>query len=281
MNMDILVTLNSNYIKPLKVMLKSLFINNPKDTFTIYLMHSRLSDKQVADVREFIENGGSKLENIHVGDDEFADAPVLLHYTKEMYFRLLAYKVIPENIDRILYLDPDILVINPIRELYETDMEDNLYAAAYHDKISIREINKMRLYPYEIEAYYNSGVLLMNLELLRLEADEKEIYNFIEENRLKLVMPDQDVLNALYAKRIKSLEEKLYNYDARYYSYYKLISNGAFDMDKIINNTVILHFCGKRKPWQERYTGKFHSLYKHYEKLTQNTGDDKCVRSDV
>lgn len=268
--MNILVTLNSNYIKPLKVMLKSLFINNPKDTFTVYLMHSRLSDEQVTGIREFVEEGGSTLKNIYIEDDVFADAPVLLHYTKEMYFRLLAYKVLPENIDRILYLDPDILVINPIRELYETDMGDNLYAAAYHDKISIKEINKMRLYPYEIEAYYNSGVLLMNLELLRLQADEKEIYNFIEENRMKLVMPDQDVLNAVYAKRIKCLDEKLYNYDARYYSYYILISNGEFNMDKIINDTVILHFCGKKKPWQDKYTGKFHSLYKHYEKLAKS-----------
>ncbi len=270
MGMNILVTLDSKYISPLKVMLKSLFINNPEDTFTIYLMHSRLSDNQVAEIKEFVEAGGSRLENIYVEDEVFADAPVLFHYTKEMYFRLLAYKVLPENIDRILYLDPDILVINPIRKLYETEMGDNFYAAAYHDKITIKEVNKMRLYPYDIEAYYNSGVLLMNLTLLRLEADEKKIYDFIEENRMKLVMPDQDVLNALYAKRIKGLNEKLYNYDARYYSNYRITSNGVFDMDKIINNTVILHFCGKRKPWQEKYTGKFHSLYKHYEKLTKD-----------
>ena len=40
-------------------------------------------------------------------------------------------------------------------------------------------------------------------------------------------------------------------------------------MDGIINHTMILHFCGKRKPWQKQYTGKFHSLYKHYEKLAK------------
>lgn len=269
MNMNILVTLNSNYIKPLKVMLKSMFLNNPGDTFTVYLMHARLSEKEVAEIREFTENGGNRIENLQIGDEVFADAPVLLHYTKEMYFRLLAYKTLPQTIDRILYLDPDILVLNPIRELYDTDIENYLYAAAFHDMISVREINKIRLHPYEIEAYHNSGVLLMNLELLRLEADEKKIYRFIEENHMKLIMPDQDILNAVYAKRIKSIDEKLYNYDARYYNYYKLTSNGGFDMDEIINHTVILHFCGKRKPWQKQYTGKFHSLYKHYEKLAK------------
>jgi lipopolysaccharide biosynthesis glycosyltransferase len=34
-----------------------------------------------------------------------------------------------------------------------------------------------------------------------------------------------------------------------------------------MENTAILHFCGKKKPWQELYTGEFHSLYKHYERL--------------
>lgn len=111
----------------------------------------------------------------------------------------------------------------------------------------------------------------MNLERLRKEADEKVIYRFVEENRTKLVMPDQDILNALYAKSIKSLDELYYNYDARYYLYYKLTSNGSFDMDRVINDTVILHFCGKKKPWNKKYTGVFLSLYKHYEKLAFNS----------
>lgn len=264
--MNILVTLNANYLKPLRVMLKSLFQNNEGEHFQIYLIHTSLTEEELGDLRQFIEVHGSHLHDIRVGENFFSDAPILLHYTKEMYFRLLAYQLLPESLDRILYLDPDILVLNRIRGLYETELSDYLYAAAYHDKISVKEINKLRLLPYEIDEYFNSGVLLMNLEQLRIQADEKEIYRFVEENRSKLIMPDQDILNALYAKQIKKLDEKLYNYDARYYSYYKLISNGVYDMEYIINNTVILHFCGKKKPWTKRYNGKFHSLYKHYEK---------------
>ncbi len=106
----------------------------------------------------------------------------------------------------------------------------------------------------------------MNLERLRSEADEKEIFKFVEENRVKLVMPGQDILNALYSKEIKTLNELYYNYDARYYTYYKLKNGGGFDMDQIINKTVFLHFCGKKKPWTKKYSGPFYSLYKHYEK---------------
>ncbi len=265
--MNILVTLNSNYIKALKVMLKSLFINNPEENFSIYLMHSSLKEEEVEDLRSYIDNHGSTLITVDIDEKYFDNAPTLLHYTKEMYYRLLAFKLLPQDLDRILYLDPDILVINPIKELYNTDLEDYLFAAVYHDLISVKEINKLRLIPYEIEAYYNSGVLLMNLELQRKLIDEKEIFDFVEKNRTKLIMPDQDILNALYSKKIKSLDEKLYNYDARYYRYYKLKSNKLWDMDHVIRNTVIIHFCGKKKPWTTDYSGRFHALYKHYEKL--------------
>lgn len=110
----------------------------------------------------------------------------------------------------------------------------------------------------------------MNLELQRQTIDENVIFQFVERNRSKLIMPDQDILNALYSKKIKTLDEKLYNYDARYYRYYKLMSNRIWDMDHVICNTVILHFCGKKKPWRKDYSGKFHALYKHYQKLALN-----------
>lgn len=251
-------------------MLKSLFINNPEEKFHIYLMHSSLSKEELDDIKEYIDKHGNELIVVDIDDSYFSEAPILLHYTKEMYYRLMAFKFLPQNLERILYLDPDILVINPVKQLYEMDMDKYLYAAAYHDVISVKEINKLRLNPYEIDAYYNSGVLLMNLVLQRQTIDTESIFEFVEKNRSKLIMPDQDILNALYSKQIKCLDERLYNYDARYYNYYKIKSKKVCDMDYVIRNTVILHFCGKKKPWKKNYSGKFHSLYKYYEKLALN-----------
>jgi lipopolysaccharide biosynthesis glycosyltransferase len=266
MPMNILVTLDSKYIKPLKVMLYSLFSNNPGEEFHIYLMHSRIKDEEIADLERFVGGFGQKLIVLKIDNEYFHDAPVVFHYTKEMYYRLLAFKFLPEEMDRILYLDPDILVINLIRTLYDTEPQGCLYAAAYHNILTVKEINRIRLYPYKINAYFNSGVLLMNLKLQRKLVDEEEIYSFIEKNRTKLILPDQDIINTLYSDKIKSLDEKLYNYDTRYYNYYKVTTNNTCDMDYIMRNTVILHFCGKKKPWLKGYSGKFHSLYKHYER---------------
>ncbi|NLW09374.1 MAG: glycosyltransferase family 8 protein [Firmicutes bacterium] len=265
--MNILVTLNSNYIKPLKVMLWSLFFNNRGRDFHVYLIHSSLTPQELEDLREYINSSGHEFSVIKIPAKYFADAPVVKHYSQEMYYRLLAHRFLPEDLDRILYLDPDILVINPINELYETEMKGYLYAASYHKRALVKGINMIRLKAYEMQEYFNSGVLLMNLPLHREKIREEEIFAYLEKNRNRLILPDQDLLNALYSKEIKKVDEVLYNYDTRFYYYYRIQSNGRVNMDYIMDNTVILHFCGKKKPWQEQYTGEFHSLYKHYERL--------------
>lgn len=265
--MNILVTLDSNYIKPLKVMLKSMFINNPNEKFNIYLMHSRIKEEELCDINEFVSKGEYSLFVITIKDEYFNEAPVVMHYTKEMYYRLLAYEFLPQDLDKILYLDPDIMIINRIDKLYNMDISNFLYAAAFHDRISVKEINKLRLFPYDIEEYFNSGVLLMNLKLHREKIKEDQIYEFVEKNKSRLVLPDQDVINALYSKDIKKIDEIIFNFDPRYYRYYKIKTKGEVDMDYIINNTSIIHFCGKKKPWNKNYTGMFYSLYKHYERL--------------
>jgi lipopolysaccharide biosynthesis glycosyltransferase len=249
-------------------MLKSLFINNPKEEFNIYIMHSSLTDEELQQIKGLIEREGHKLYVISMKGEYFKDAPVVMHYSKEMYYRLLASKFLPTEVDKILYLDPDILIINSIKELYDTELEGYLFAAAYHDRVSLASINRLRLRPYDIEAYYNSGVLLFNLKLQREVINEKEIFDFVEKNKNTLILPDQDILNALYSKSIKPVDEILFNYDPRFYGYYKIVSNGKHDMDYVIYNTSIIHFCGKQKPWKKHYSGKFHSLYKHYERIT-------------
>lgn len=265
--MNVLVTLDSKYIYPLKVMLKSLFINNHEDKFAIYLMHSRLKEEEIDDIDKFIEIHGSKLYEIKIDDKYFDNAPVHLHYTKEMYYRILAFRFLP-SLDRILYLDPDILVINSVSKFYQMDINGYLYAAAYRNRIDTTAINKIRLKPYKIDNYYNSGVLLMNLVLQREYIKEEVIFDFVEKYHWKLVMPDQDIINALYAKFIKPLDETIYNYDVRRFRFYKYKTKGICDMDYVINHTVFLHFNGKKKPWHNNYQGVFHALYKHYEKLT-------------
>jgi len=264
--LNILFTMNSTYISPLIVTLKSLF-DNCSGSINIYIMHSDIEKNKICQLSQFVSKYGHNLYPLAIKKNLFSDAPVNSYYTKEMYYRLIAHMFLPEEVDKILYLDPDILVLNPIEQLYEIELNNFLFGAAAHTKPVIGYINKIRL-KTESATYFNSGVLLINVDKLRTEkSDISQLNNYIKNHSSELILPDQDVLNGLYGDRIMPLNEYLYNYDARRYHSYLVSSKGLVNMDYIIHNTVILHFCGKHKPWHKNYPYRFGILYKHYYKL--------------
>lgn len=65
----------------------------------------------------------------------FDDAPVSKKYPQEMYYRLLAPLFLPDYVEKVLYLDPDILVINPVRPLWEMELNGYVFAAASHSTV--------------------------------------------------------------------------------------------------------------------------------------------------
>ena len=267
--MNILVTVDSRYLSHLRVMLGSLFFNNPEESFQIYMIGEKISQEDIEKLAVYCTDHGSVLYPMEIQTTVFDHAPVIRYYSQVMYYRLLAAEFLPDSLDRILYLDPDILVIGKIRSLYEIELSDELFAAAMHNGLTgiSGYVSKLRLPNYETDQYFNSGVLLMNLPKMRQEVHSDNIFNFVEKYRALLVLPDQDILNGLYGDRIFSLDETIWNYDVRQYEKYRFLSQGEKNMDWVMANTVILHFCGKNKPWNPNYRGRFSSLYKHYTYL--------------
>ena len=265
----LLCALDANYLPQLRVLLTSIRLNNPGETFGLYLMHSGLPECELEGLERWCGEAGWEFHSVPVDAALFDGAPVTAQYPREMYYRLLAGQMLPESLTRVLYLDPDILVINPLRELWETDMQGNMFAAAAHTgKTELaNNVNRIRL--GTDHDYYNSGVLLIDLERCRSEVTPDELFAFVREHRRELVMPDQDLLNAVYGDSILPLDDALWNYDARNFNNYMLRSAGEQDMDWAMENTAILHFCGKAKPWKPNYIYRFGVLYRHYERLAE------------
>lgn len=266
---QILCALDANYLPQLRVLLTSIRLNNPGETFGLYLMHSGLPECELEGLERWCGEAGWEFHSVSVDAALFDGAPVTAQYPREMYYRLLAGQMLPDSLSRVLYLDPDILVINPLRELWETDMQGNMFAAAAHTgKTELaNNVNRIRL--GTDHDYYNSGVLLIDLERCRSEVSPDELFAFVREHRRELVMPDQDLLNAVYGDSILPLDDALWNYDARNFNNYVLRSTGGQDMDWVMENTAILHFCGKAKPWKPNYIYRFGVLYRHYERLAE------------
>jgi len=275
--MNILVTLDRNYLLPLRVLMTSLLVNNPGESFDVYVASNDLRSDDLLGIDHILEQTGSHVHLLPIDQSLFAEAPTLRYYSHAMYYRLLAAQYLPEEMDRILYLDPDMLVINPLRSLYETDLGDHLYAACIHKGLVniSKPVNQVRLSTYETEGYYNSGMLLMNLPAIRESVHAEEIFAYVKKNRQLLILPDQDILNALYGDRITPVDEALWNYNAGKYSEYLIASAGEIDMNWIMHNTAILHYCGKRKPWHVSAFGRFTALYKHYMQISERRMHEK------
>lgn len=274
--MNILVSCDENYLGPLRTMLYSLIVNNEGTDFDIYLIHKDIPEDRLAEMTGFIAriSPNSSFNPIKI-ESLFSTAKVNFYYTEEMYYRLLAFKYLPEDMDKILYLDPDILILNRVDELYNIDLEGKFFAAATHSYIGVKSFNVARLSVSsgydDIEDYYNSGILMINLKKAReSEIYEREVLSYIENSKsIGLMMPDQDLLNVVFRNDIIKISEIKYNYDSRRYLAYRL-KDKKYDMNFIMENTVVLHFCGKNKPWNDDINlGTFTSLYLHYQKRAQ------------
>lgn len=268
---NLLFCIDGSYIDQLKTTLLSLRkTSKPESKIHVYIM-MKDSLSGLDALISYCQNLKLTCHPIAMANNEFQGTPVSERYPETIYYRLLAQEYLPQDLDRVLYLDADILCINEWQSLFEMDMNDQLYAACSHSKLTnlTNVINKVRLKTYESEGYFNSGVLLMNLPLLRQEVKRTAIYQFINENTYNLLLPDQDVLNALYGERILSLPDEVYNYDVRKKTTYEFLSKGEWTMDWVLDHTVFLHFCGKEKPWNESYTGRFSSLYKYFAKQSR------------
>lgn len=266
---SILVSLDQAYLTQLQVLLTSMSCNNPGEYFDIYLLHSGIPEQSLKPVVQQCERLSYHLYPILVDDTLFARAPTTKQYPKEMYYRLLAGSLLPKQLNRILYLDPDILVINPLRPLWEMDLKGNLFAAAAHTGKTELANNVNRLRLGTKHDYYNSGVLLMDLEEGRKQITPDVIFHYVEEHEKEMLLPDQDILNALYGDQILPLDDVIWNYDARNYNTYRLAGAGQWNTDWVMQHTVILHFCGKAKPWKPGYLYRFGVLYLHYAQLTR------------
>ncbi len=270
---NILVTFDKNYIKPFRVMLASLVINNSQEKFHIWLLHSAIPQEDLDNLLEYCKTWGVELSAIEVERSVFENAVVSKQYPQEMYYRLLATLLLPKDLDKVLYLDPDILVINSVRPLWERQLGEFTFAAASHRRVikAIDKINQIRL--ENEHDYFNTGVILMDLNKARQLVKADDVYDCVRKRSKTLILPDQDVFNVLYGKYTLNVPDNIWNYDARRFLIYLGISDGVFDMNWVMQNTVFLHFCGKQKPWKAKYYtehyNQFSALYKHYMKLAE------------
>ncbi len=194
------------------------------------------------------------------------------------YNRLFLTEYIPEDIDRVLYLDSDTVIEGDLQEMWETDFED-CYMAGVDDCLSSTYRNIVEI--SDNGTYCNAGVLLINLKKWREDNIVKRFVDEITDKNGYFIFNEQSILNSVFSGKIKILPQN-YNVNSLVYTfkYNELMrlrkpynfSYTADELENAKNNPVITHFTGlyyvARRPWIENSDHPHREAFDFYRKMT-------------
>ena len=261
--MNILFSVNKGYLIHLRECIFSISQFKTEGGYDLYILHSDLSDADKAQLEQEFDAGQMHFHYIHVDSRITSTFPKTERYPAEIYYRIYAKELLPQDMDRILYLDADLIVINPLDELYSMPFDNNYYLACTHIRKLLNKVNAVRLGIDGDYTYVSSGVMMINLKLLREEQDLGRVADYVAEHKDALILPDQDIISALYGDRIGELDSLRYNLSDRVIRFNNTTpGKERIDLDWVRKNTVIVHYFGKAKPWKPHYIGILDVFYK-------------------
>lgn len=279
---NILCTPDDNYIPYCGIMLTSLFENNKDLNICVYVMCEHLEEKSIADLKWLSEHYNVDLNFIIVNKETFKECPIRTgdHVSIAAYYRLIASNVLPAHINKILYLDCDIIVNDSIKELYNYNIE-GFALGAIVDEAFFDSSKYERLCYDKQYSHINSGVILFNIDYWRNNHIAAKCLEYISRYPERVKFHDQDTINAVLHKEIKLLPIK-YNLQTGFLltDYSKHFEKEMVEILEAAKEPVIIHYTGVSKPWykdsKHPYTKRFlyyksMSLWKDYPLIKNRT----------
>ena len=261
MTMNLLFSINASFRSLLQECVCSIVHRGGAAHYHAYVLHSDLTE---VDQRAITAACPPQVEFHFVVVEEslFAGFPEFKRYPRQIYYRLAAPLLLPKEIDRVLYLDVDTIVINSLLPLYNASFEGNLFMACTHTKKMLTKMNRLRLGIDCDTPYINTGVMMMDLAALRKEFSIEDVRRYAEEKKDVLLLPDQDILTALYGNRVKLLDSMIYNLSDRTLNLYNADpTNEKRDLAWVRAHSVVIHYFGRNNPWKENYRGILDIFY--------------------
>ena len=246
---------DENYVLPTAVAISSIYANKKSTTkYTVHILADQIS---AVSLQYFT---GLSREDLKINVINQVQTPQMQRSKKEYLHVSTAalYKFyiadIFEDLDRILYLDSDLLIRRDLSELFDTDLTD-AYAAV------VKDYKPMTYTPPHTEylhishsAYFNSGVMLLNLRKMREDSIRDKLIEY-RKNGINFFM-DQDALNVVFQEKVRYLPF-YYNVTSSVMGHFD--TNAIcryYDLDmsetkaQIYDRAYIVHLCTKYKPWK-------------------------------
>ncbi len=247
--MNVAFAFDDKYLKYAYITIMSLFINNPEAEIYTYILQYDLSEDSINHLNSLAKEYCNHIILLSIDPSRFDNLPTIKKWPIQVYFRLLLPEHLPENVDRVLYLDSDMTVNNSLSELYNSSFDGNDIIACYDLNLlaANREIflyyrHEALAKYYENKTYINSGMLLINIRQIRKHYSLPAYLDAAQKLENRIYAPDQDLINYVHEGKIKLIDPRKYNYPA----YIAFLEGCTSDK---ANEIPIMHFVCE-KPWQ-------------------------------
>lgn len=266
MKIHVCFSSDDNYAQHLAVALASILHHRkPADELTIIVLDGGIGEENKRRLQAVADAGEAELQFLSIGEDAFRDAPLhtqaggVTHVTLATYYRLLLPSLLPD-VDKVIYLDGDLVCRSSLAELYGQDMgQDWVRGVVDIDERS----HAQRL---GLEHYVCAGVILVNLRAWREQGVQEQCMEFLRDHADRIVLHDQDVLNVVCQEHLSYLDR---TWNAQACETRRGKRSGFNDLARTAN---IVHFIGGRKPWHPGCRHPYRKEYFRYLKLTPFSG---------
>lgn len=244
--MNFALSLNDKYVMPCLALATSIFENNKTSDCHIYLLTDGLTEENVSKFDRLASIYNQQITIKKVPKELYDNLPFIKRYTFAAYNRFMIADLIDG--DKVLYLDGDIIVRHDLSNLWNTPLDG--YAGGVvedqrGDNIFVHNLNKIAT------PYFNSGVLLINLNYWRQNNIGQKMANYLKKNADTCLYPDQDAANKILSDKVLFLDYK-YNFQEDWFQPTNEWQIHFSKWDRILaarEDPAIVHYCRGLKPW--------------------------------
>ena len=272
---------DDNYAMPLAVTVRSV-LENLRNTCKVALF---IIDGGISQLnkRKIIKSLGSKrvdidIKWVQIDGSILEEMKISGHITIAAYYRLLIPQIVPKQFKKAIYLDSDLIVNRDLEQLWKLEIGENYLLAAQDTGAPYVSSSKgLRNYrelgiPPDFK-YFNSGVLVINLEKWRTDSITLKVIEYLEQNKEQVRWWDQDGLNAVLAGKWGEIDPR-WNQTPFIYEYSSW-KDSPFEEQvykDVIDKPYIIHFANKMKPWNLYYKHPYKNLFFRYADKTAWAG---------
>ena len=266
--MNLLLTISDSYVGYTAVMLQTLAESNVGMNFDVWVVCPDITDANKQKLqRQFAEGShsagkkflGVKIHfpqisaNVKAGIEDMASS-IVKSLNTTFILRLYATDILPESLQKVLYIDVDTAIASSIKDLDEISLGDDCALAAVKDLVRPSDYPRLGIDETK-HVYFNSGVMLINLDYWRKHSVGSRCRELLKKYAGEYTMPDQDALNVACQGKVQYLHPR-YNclvfFFARREFLKARIRKEEFDrVQEAAKDPAIIHYVFVNKPWNK------------------------------